>query len=416
MMVINMSRRTLEALKTVLIAVLLVSAVLLGYSSDVFSGVSGAFTPSQMPSFEHGSTTATPAEAARPTMLVLTNATGGRAVFKYDIDALDLVYERTSGNLGEALVALAFPEECSEDEWRKALQAPGVMFEYPGSIPLELVREWLGSPGEGFGITVRRMCFVFDNNNAALYLDDGEKFYMSQTTALGGELFVAASYESGIKYLFEQENNTTAPYMILHPDNTHATALSYNPLSDSTALADAVSVLGIDLKLTSSYVDTDGTRFYVSNTFDLFISPDGVVNYRRDNAGDAPVGFCESVDIARRVAVSTIGALAGDARVYFTGFYYENNSLTVLFDYFFEGGRVFFPGHSSAAKITVAGGVVTSAELCFRSFSQGESTQLLPERLALTVSGGEFSLGYADSATSAPFWYSHESSQNGGAV
>ena len=411
-----MSRRTIEGLKTGLIVVLLVSAILLGYSSDVFGGLSGAFSPSGATLSDLGAAGQSPAEAARPTMLVLTNSAAERAVFKYDMDTLDLIYERTSGSLGEALGALSTPEECREADWREALKSPGIMFEYHRDMPLELVRDWLGASGDGQGITVRRICLVFEGNAASLYFEGGGSFYTAQTASLGGELSVSTAYDSGIKYLFEQDSASPTPYMIISPDSNHTVALSQNPLVDSSALATAVAVLGIDLRLTSGYTESDGTHVYVSSVFDLRVSPDGVVRYHRDADNTSPVGFCDSVDIARRIAASTIGAFSGVARVYFTGYSYENDDITVMFDYFFDGGRVFFPGHSSAARITVSGGVVTDMTLCFRSFSPGDSTVLLPEAQALAISSGEFALGYADSSPASPFWYSYESVAEVGAA
>ena len=109
-----MSRRVREWLKTGLIAVLLVSAVLLGFSSDVFSGLAGAFSQSQVGTSDPGAAGVALSEAARPVVIVLTNQSAGRAVFKYDMDALDLIYENTSSSMGEALVALPSPEACSE--------------------------------------------------------------------------------------------------------------------------------------------------------------------------------------------------------------------------------------------------------------------------------------------------------------
>ena len=411
-----MSRRTVEWLKTGLIVLLLVSAVLLGYSSDVFTGLSGAFSPSQATSSETGSMDRALAEAARPIMLVLTNEASERAVFKYDMDTLDLIYERTSSSLGEALGSLSAPEECTETEWRQALQSPGIMFEYHTAMPLELVRDWLGASGEGYGISPRRICLVFDNNATALYLESNGKFYVSQTASLGGETSVSTTYDGSLKYQFEQDDSSVSPYTILSTaGSSHATAIITNPLSDGSALPAAVSVLGVDLRLTSSYPESDGTRVYISNTFYLSVSPDGVVDYHRDVEPTAmPAELRDAVELARRTVAATIGAFSGDARVHFTGCSAIGGAVTVTFDYFFAGGRVIFPGQKSAAEITVTGNSVTALTLYFRSFDTSDSMVLLPEAQALAISNGEFALGYADSATAFPFWYRYDAMSSGG--
>ena len=411
-----MSRRTVEWLKTGLIAVLFVSAVLLGYSSDVFTGLAGTFSSSQATSSESGTSGSILAEAARPIVLVLTNSAVERAVFKYDMDALDLVYERTSSSLGEALSALSEPEECTEAQWREALQAPGIMFEYHSSIPLELIRYWLGASGDGYGIKLRRICLVYSDNASALYLEDDGKFYVSQTASLGGESSISTTYDDSLKYQFEEYGDTLAPYMILSAsDSAHAAAICQNPLADSSALSSAVSLLGIDLRLTSSYPESDGTRVYVSSTFVLSVSPDGFVNYSRDVENTAmTTALCDAVELARRTVASTIGALSGDARVYYTGYSTDGGDVTVTFDYFFAGGRIFFPGHSNAAKITVSGNAVTAFSLHFRNVTPTNGMVLLPETQALAISDGEFALGYADSASAFPFWYRYDSMLGGG--
>lgn len=401
--------RTIEWLKTGLIVLLLASAIILGYSSDVFADISGAVSRAGTVAAYPGFVDLSPAEAARPGVLVLTNLSAERAVYKYDMDSLDLIYDRTSRDMGEALSALSAPEECSEADWRRALQSPGIMYEYHTDIPLEIVRDWLGASGEGYGITLRRMCLT---DSFALYFEGGGRFYMSETASLGSELIIPATYDSGLKYRFELQSGADAPYIILMASgSTHATAISRNPLAEDSALSSAVSALGIDLRQTNSYLETDGTRVYVSSAFALFASPDGVVSCRR--TGEIPLAdtdLCSCVEIARRTVAATIGASSGESRVYYTGHSASDSAVTVTFDYFFDGGRVFIPGQSHAAKVTVSGGIVTELTLCFRSYEPGDGMLLLPEIQALAICDGEFMLGYIDSASAPPFWYSPRSS------
>lgn len=413
----NVQSRKREWLKTGLIALLLTSAIFLGYSSSVFAGLAGAFSRTSSAAPAPGITSSAPAEAARPGVLVLTNADLQRAVFKYDMDALDLIYNRVSGVVGEALGALSKPEKCSETDFRAALQGVGIMFEYHSVIPLELIRDWLGASGDGYGISLRRICLAFETGSTTLYFENGDSFYVSQTTSLGSELAIPATYDPDVMYQFEL-GGETAPYMIIgSPEGIHSDAVGSNPITTESELQSAVSALGVDLRQTSGYTDTDGTRVYISSSFSLYVSPEGVVTYRRtSDDSEEKAGLSDAVELARRTAALTIGALSGEARIYFTGYSYSGNAVNVEFDYFFAGGRVFLPGYKNAATITVSGGVVSEALLCFRSYEPGEAAGMLPEIQALSISDGEFALGYADSALASPFWYGVKSVSGGGAL
>lgn len=409
-----MSRRLLEWLKTALIAVLFVSAILLGYSSSVFTGLFGALKASSGAAEGPVMPGSTLAEAARPYVLVLTSSDEGRAMFKYDMDALDLTYARTSSSVSDALRSASAPERCSEAAWREALQSTGIMFEYFDDIPLELVRDWLGATGDGFDISVRRICLVFGDGTDMLYFEGNGGFFISQTASLGSGFSVSASYSSNLQYEFELDRDAAAPYMLLHDsDSSHPTAVCVNPLAaadggiNTDALSSAVSALGVDLRQTSGSFEADGTRTYVSNAFVLSVSPDGVVNYRRSAAdNDSQLELCDSVELARRIVSATIGALSGEARLYYTGFSDLDGSYIITFDYFFAGGRVLLNGDSHAASVTITGGAISEITLHFRTLTPGDMYVLLPETYTLAISGGEFALGYADGAAAAPFWYS----------
>ncbi|MDR0838818.1 MAG: hypothetical protein LBN99_04160 [Oscillospiraceae bacterium] len=420
-----MSRAARENLKTLLIAALLVSAVLLGRASGMFTGLVSAFSRTGAPTsaiVPGGVAETVSAEAARPGVIVLTDVSGARAVAKYDPAALDAMYERTSGIVGEALGASPELSECDEEEWRQALRSPGVMFEYYAPAPLGVVRGWLGAR-EDEDTQIRRLCLTFSGDASALYFQGDGGFYRAETAALGSAPTVPAVYDDSHLYEFEKNPDSAAPYVILIAGSSHPSVVSSNPLTSAANVNSILSSLGIDNQQKPGYSGSDGTLVYVTNSFTLSISPDGTVIYRRSRATgaaeppeDAETGvFSDStaVELARLVVAGALGAHSGDARVYFSGFEKRGAAATVIFDYFIAGGRVFLQYHDNAARVTITDGVITYMSLCFRSYTPDAEVTLLPEAQTLAARAGEFGLGYSDAGSGAlsPFWYGLDASE-----
>ena len=117
--------RTIEAIKTALIALLAVSALLLAWRTGLFNdffvtvpffGNVAELMRGAYGAAEEGG--AVLKEAARPICIVITDDGGGRFCAKYDTDTRNAVYDRTSSILSEALGSSSEHGEISEGEWR----------------------------------------------------------------------------------------------------------------------------------------------------------------------------------------------------------------------------------------------------------------------------------------------------------
>ncbi|MDR2420896.1 MAG: hypothetical protein LBD49_02160 [Oscillospiraceae bacterium] len=405
-----MSRSFKEGAKTALIAVLFVSAAVTARASGLFgelidavSGSGRSATP-----LSYSIAGAVPAEAARPSVLVVTDATGARAAARYDDASLDALYEKTASILNEALTSASEPAECSEAEWRAALGAPGVMYEYYSAAPLSLVRGWLGAPpAGGGGISVRRLCLVFSDGSSPLYFESPGGFYRAETASLGGEKTVPAVYSGAVKYEFELDGASAAPYMLLAGGSSYPAASVSNPLVPEDVSRAVLSALGIDAR--QGYTESDGTRVYITSAASASVSPGGLLSFRRASApgGGADGDAVRASELARSAVAAAAGGLAGDARLAFTGLQNrEGGGFVVFFDYHISGARVFLREREHAAAVSVTGGEISDMTLLFREYIFSSAVTLLPERQALAAQGGGFKLAYSDGGAgeASPFW------------
>ena len=405
-----MSRRIIEHAKTVLIAVLIVTAVLLAVRTGIFGEIAEGFNRVAA----SGDMTITndhtmPIEAARPAVIALRTDTGFGSVAKYDRTAVDTLYERTSGVIGEALAAAADWQLTAEIDWQRALKAPHVMYEYFNAAPLELVSGWFGT-SIAQDIPVRRICLALDDAST-IYIQSDTSVFKAATESFEGALTLNIEPTHENIYEFEHNSGSAAPYHILYSSAVHPLAVISNPFERPGNLAAILTNFGIDSTQKPGYIESDGTQFYVvGTTFTLSISPNGELVYEKSSVADSTeiISTTQSVEVARSIAQRVLDAYSGDAQVWFSGISVSGNEATVTFDYYFAGGRVFLNDGEHAATVTIVNRTVTDMVLRFRTLTAEGETSLLPERQALAAADGEFRLGYNDSGSATPFWYSTE--------
>jgi hypothetical protein len=419
------------SVKSVVIVALAVSALLLGMQSRIFSDLfasisSGGQTTTSVNQPSKGVT----AEAARPTMIVATNDDGARVCALHDDIAIDALYEITGSILGEALATAQSYERCDERQWRDALKSAGVLFEYAVPVRLDVLRGWLGADEhfEDASITLRRLCLSFEEG--ALYFEGGGVYFRAAAGSLGGARpTIPVNFSQGLRYAFERDADSPAPYMLLVSDARCPVASVTNPLEDEANVKAALIGLGIPSSLESSYPTADGTRVFVTNNVTVSVTRSGEITYHLNTPSTAlgeVSSLREAVEYTRRVGES-VGMLAGDARLYFSGAEDKSGDLqaensdessggelgvssgnfTVTFDYFLTGGRIYLPS-GSAVTVEFEGGVAVRMTFEFRRYVKtGEPRALLPPLQAIAASGGEAAVGYADTGMGAisPFWY-----------
>ena len=416
------SRRKIELVKTILIPVLIVSALFLGWRTDLFNtfftsipffsstahffaGLGGKAQPAAQP----GGSAAILQEAARPMGIVVTGDDGGHYGACFDLSALDDVYEGTSSIFGEAFGSAGAPESVTEREWRAALASPGFYYEYMAPVSLSVLSAWFGGEIESaYGdYDTGRICVTFQGDSGFLYFEDEDtgSFYRMGTLSLGDKSLIYDAYKgNGTQFVFETALTGSAgdPYTLLFPDVDHYTAQSQNPVSGE-AIDAVLSAFGGGEQAGTSYQESDGSVTYVQNGFTLRVAADGAMTYKSTGGGgpsNGTLSLGEIIEKARALVADTIGQYCGDARVYFdlTSSDGQGGNI-VTFRYCIAGGVVSLGGNSGwAASALVQDGQITEMTLNFRAFTlTADRIHMLPEKQAYAAAGGGVELYYVDS-------------------
>jgi hypothetical protein len=414
----NKKKKHTERIKSALIVLLLISAVVLGGVSGLFRGLydDGALSGWISGFFDRGGNDK-PEEsvkseaAAKPLSIVVTNEAGGHYGVKYDVDKVDSVYIRTRDTFREAIGSADLPAVTDRAVWQSALQEPGVYYEYLDPVRLSILCEWYGtSLNEEWGDTlVRRLCVTINENGNKLYYQNDEdgNIYAASTAARGSAAELTESFaENNAVFVFEVPGLETSKnlYMMLLPDvQTHPVLEAKNPLLDEQ-LQKAFAALGVSEHIIDSYPGPGGETVYVGKDlekdFTIRQTAEGKLVYTlKDKVTEYPaMNEVEAVEAAREIVSVTIGSNSGDAKVYLDSIVpLDDGGYTVTFQYVIAGGQVYLFDKGYAAQVTIRDGVINEVVLNFRNYKiTEEPLRMLPEIQAAAASDGEFVLNYSD--------------------
>lgn len=435
-------KRFWESVKTALIFVLIASAIFLAGKTGYFDELIDSSPllsrlPGWLMTLKSASVTPAPrereidfAEAARPVYAVVTGIGGHHYGIKYDGAELSAFYNDTANILGEALGSSSEPQAITEIAWRSAITSAGIYFDYLNPIPLSALTRWLLGTDvthRGAEHSARRICIsgTEDRGVFLYYTGNDGTFYRSETAVLYPSLASCMSnyLPNSSHYAFELGNdlNNIDPYTLILPDTGRVPSVSSsNPMSDRIDMRDILLGFEMNPQLTSQYYES-GAEVYISENCSLRIYASGLAVYkaagdtgdrlRISYSGDEPQ-VSELLEGARSFAYSLIGGTTGAAELYYTGHTYNRSdgSITLTFDYFFNGILLRPSSSSHAASIKINGDVITETRLSFRFFSSVSGyTAALPDLQAAALigeEGGEPVLEYHEDGTGAliPQW------------
>ena len=419
-----------ESFKSCVLVLLIISVLFLGARTrlfgDFFSTIPvfeklSDWISGKKPTVEEPPDNEITGEAARPLCIVLTNNEKRRYAEKYDFDGVDALYEATGGIVREALGSATNTVEITKEEWLEALNGPSIYYEYANPISMEIIKGWFGAQarelGQGF---IKRFFVAFGEEKNFLYHEDVDagSFYVSDTAlAAGRRPQILDSGGNGAEFVFEEEFafGHNSDFFVLAPQAEYSFLSAEKPLEDPEKLDMILTELGVANQYRTNVIEDGSDRIYVGNDFEVRVSAGGQIDYRlSDNAlpgaaidGD-DISDGEYVELARRLVYKTLGAVCGDARVYFTSIVRgEDGAVEVMFEYFALGGKIELSEEGCPAKITFINRTVSRAELFCRSYAEGEGRlELLPVRQAFAAASGAFYLCYSDSGRQIiePFW------------
>ena len=426
----HMTKRIIEWAKTFLIALLTISAFLLGERTGLFNeflramplfnGVTGFVRSAGTGTGDFSRAHFT--EAARPISIVITNSSGEKHGIKYDTLARNAAYDRTSSILAEALGSASEPQEISEDEWRSALIGSAVYFEYMTPIKLSVISAWLGArlPDAMEEASLRRIFVAIGEDRNSIYYQDCDSgiFYAAETASSAGKALESDIYsENGAQFAFETNLSAAenASYMLLLPGSSHPDIRAAFMGEIDEILDKVLETMGYSNEI---YVTYDSGEAYVrvGSQFNIRADAQGRVTYRStdivsSNHDDNVHSEIELIELARAIVADTIGNYSNGAEVFFESLEYNpRNTVSAYFGYYMTGGRIHMFEEGFAAKILFADGNIMEMELNFRDFAlTGEYTKLPPEKQSLAAAGEEFMLCYFDigSESMQPAWAKH---------
>ncbi len=424
-------RQAIEALKSLLIVLLTLSAIFLTAQSFLYSDfmqgdLLGFFLPGSTEPL-HTQLGALPVQsgAARPVRMAVVNDNGRYGV-QYDDPAVDELFERLGTLLGEALVTAEPPSASSRRSWEKALSRTGVYFDFLGATPLSSLSTWL-SGGEATLLTgeISSLLLAQDEEGdvVRLYYVDAQtgSYYTCETSArFGTQLDSFIPNGAFFAFSVPDRYGDLSPDVLLLPDPpaplvyTGDVALD---LSDSGVRSDLLKALDFVPQPNSTYPAAGGWRVLDGSDSLRLTTTGSVVFLAGEGEARYPVpqnpSRLELIEIISRLANQVLIPRSGSARLFLSDFTQENGVSTLTYSYSLSGAEVCLGQKGWCAQFTVADGQITSYMLHLRSYTPTtETAVLLPEfqamaaMEALDAVGKDLKLCYYDGGSGpvAPAW------------
>lgn len=435
-------RQALEWVKNLLIVLLVLSALYLAGRSGVASELSGDASPlSALVAFLQDRTDSNPVQTSgvnRPSMaaqavrMAVHNGTERFAV-QYDTAQTDRLFDDMSGLLGEGLATAQPPVQITEAAWRDALHAPGIYFDFLGSIPLDALYAWLGEGAYNASLTdsARRVLLALnDTGTVCFYYSSGDTrlYYACETSvAYTDHLEKALEGYGGNGGLFAFEYGTghtyarLDPYVLILPTvpSPQVYQVSIPQFSmGSTQLEQLQSALSFRPQSSGAAYTVQGGGLTIRDGHEtLTILGDGTVTYHvpAQDASRYPVSGTDQngTDIQTIEAVRSLAAEAciqtSGPRLYLKRLAHSAEGvITLTFGYSLNGAEVRLPGDQPAAEFTVRQGQITDYTIRLRSYEATQTHTLLLGELqaaaamtALGQAGQELILCYEDNGVTA---------------
>lgn len=425
-MVTLMSKRLKETGKSLLIVLLMISAMFLASKSELFNNMLDVPAFSGLNRFlssKNITKSKTIVKTAitggiRPVCVSVTSKYGDHSGIKYNSDELNAFYNRVSGILGEALSSDAPLEEVSEAKWREALSSPGFFIDYCTSVPLTVLYKSpeANSSSEQKSSKVQRICLAGVDGKVYMYfVGENNSFYRYPTqvtsTALTNSISQYLPNEASFAFELGSTYRNVDPYTVIMKSMSVLNVGAVNPFYGIITRERILEAFGAN-----SLIDSKNPDAFGGEQFSLRFNSDGTLLYKASDtsggilkirqSGSSPT-YYEMLETTSSLLSSTIGYSCGDkTSVQLTGFNYDpsERSWTLTFDYFVNGVIVKMTSYPHAATIKINGSYITYVSMVFRSYTLGDSSQkILPERqaAALLSAGKAPMLYYTDDGTGA---------------
>ena len=385
-----LDRKYLERVKTVLIVVLTISALVLLYFA--FAQQSAVLLRSG-PASETES--AAYSDGPLPVAVVFTDETAARYSAVYDASAVSAAMEEASPLLAAALSSAGRPVSSDAAAWRSALSGRSIFVDYAADVPLSALAGWLGGTCD-LDNSARWLVLACEDSGTALYLSDGSHVLRCSTDVRAAELAgrLEGFAPNGARFTFElDEPGLLTDYGVLPADApVLETVRVKNPFRSGLDPENMLSAFGMNRFVANSYPEADGALVYIDGSCSLRIGTDGLVQFQQTGKSVLSVSDMTQAGViaaSRQLLTICTQSLGGQASLRFSGLTesVSGRSFAVYFDYVLDGVLIYHPD-GAAAEITVTDGFITAARIQFCEYEQAgySETPLPPAQAAAVVS------------------------------
>lgn len=413
-------RRVIETLKSLLIVGLIGSAVWLVGESQIFR-MSGVLDG---PRQNEGATNpaSTQIQIVRPLQMAVMSQ-GGCFGVQHGSGDMDALFDRMAPLLNEALSSTDVPRAITQKKWEQSLvSAPGVYFDFQGSVPLQVLAAWLsGQENPHLTANVRHVLLIGDEGSGVelVYRDEDNGRYFACSAQLVSLNHLQSAVDqvtpNGAIFACQAANyRMLAPHTIIAaqiPQMREYAAANPLPAEEEARLTQLLEVLSFPQGITTVYETPEGRRAR-SGSDSLTVFNDGVVLYestreeqRYPAAGaQGEYSLFAAVDSATRLARGALDLWKGAADVYLARVEpVSAQSWQLEFCYALDDVPVRAGQRGYAATVLVDRGYITQFELQLRSYTALEQTTLLlPQEQAAAAleelgrAGSQLQLRYQD--------------------
>ena len=384
-------KRFKEPLKTLLILLLICSAVFMAWKGELFTAFFPEREPPASPAPEAPEQSYT--AAALPLAAAVTGPGGLSCGVKYDAEAMAELFEGFSAVLSEALGSAEAPEAIGRFTWQDRLQEESLFLDYGFPLPISALAAWVGVEAPWAG-SERFSAFLLDNNGEgavrlSYHAGDGRYFQCDTAASWATLRTQLEGYRpNGASFAFLLPALHDCDSFLLVLEQLPAVYGAHISSAGSEAAGACGELFGVNLGGQSRYTEADGTLVYPGEDGVLRLYPDGSIGYT--SAGDSrrAASPAEQIEVTRKLLETIHAAFAGEERLALRGAEFdEAGDLSLSFCYMLGGLRLDMAAGSAASAVW-KGGALSELTIRPRSCRRAEAAGvLLPEMQAAAAAG-----------------------------
>ena len=304
-----------EPLKTLLILLLICSAVFMAWKGNLFAAFFPVREPPASPAPESPEQSYT--AAALPLAAAVTGPGGLSCGVKYDAEAMAELFEGFSAVLSEALGSAEAPEAIGRFTWQDRLQEESLFLDYGFPLPISALAAWVGVEAPWAG-SERFSAFLLDNNGEgavrlSYHAGDGHYFQCDTAASWATLRSQLEGYRpNGASFAFRLPALHDCDSFLLVLEQLPAVYGAHISAAGSEAAGACGELFGINLGGQSRYTEADGTLVYPGENGVLRLYPDGSIGYTSTGDGRRTASPAEQIEMARKLLETIHAAFAGE--------------------------------------------------------------------------------------------------------